>query len=389
MSLLAEMEKHNFHTTIAFIPWNFNRSEQDVVALIRAHPERFSISIHGNNHAHREFGKYNRTPLEEQVADVKEGVARMDAFRALTGIQYDRIMIFPHGVAPEQTFAALKTYNFLGTANSVNVPMDLPFPTDPIFLLRPYTLDYANFLSLFRYSAQDQIPRLNIAIQSFLGNPLLFYGHEGLFREGIGAFDGIADFVNQLVPDTRWTSMGNIARHLHLIRRRDDGDFDVRMFSDEMVLNNPTQRNAAFHIQREVEPAMRIRTLMIDGASAPFGRSGNKVTLHLSIPAHHAKNVQIVYENDLDLQHQEIQRTSIYVFALRMASDFRDLYLSRIPGGSFITRTYYQYGLDSVELDVERNWWAIFAILGITFVSLLFLRRRVKKSPRQNLPPRT
>lgn len=31
--LLAEMEKHNFHTTIAFIPWNFDRSEPKLVHL--------------------------------------------------------------------------------------------------------------------------------------------------------------------------------------------------------------------------------------------------------------------------------------------------------------------------------------------------------------------
>ena len=42
--LLAEMEKHNFHTTVAFIPWNFDRSRPDVVSIIRAHPDRFSVS---------------------------------------------------------------------------------------------------------------------------------------------------------------------------------------------------------------------------------------------------------------------------------------------------------------------------------------------------------
>ena len=53
--LLKEMEKHNFHTTIAFIPWNYDRSEASVVTLFREHPDRFSISIHGDNHDHGEF----------------------------------------------------------------------------------------------------------------------------------------------------------------------------------------------------------------------------------------------------------------------------------------------------------------------------------------------
>ena len=37
--LLAEMEKHDFHTTVAFIPWNFDRSRPDVVSIVRAHPD--------------------------------------------------------------------------------------------------------------------------------------------------------------------------------------------------------------------------------------------------------------------------------------------------------------------------------------------------------------
>ena len=42
--LLEEMEKHNFHTTIAFIPWNYERSQPEVVSLFKSHPERFSIA---------------------------------------------------------------------------------------------------------------------------------------------------------------------------------------------------------------------------------------------------------------------------------------------------------------------------------------------------------
>ena len=80
-ALLEEMEKHNFHTTLAFIPWNYDRSEEDVVKLVRAHPERYSISIHGDNHTHREFGDYRVSPLPEQITSLKQAVARMDRFK--------------------------------------------------------------------------------------------------------------------------------------------------------------------------------------------------------------------------------------------------------------------------------------------------------------------
>ena len=62
--LLGEMEKHNFHTTIAFIPWNYGRSQQEVVSLFKNHPDRFSIAVHGNNHDHKEFTDYRTQTLD-------------------------------------------------------------------------------------------------------------------------------------------------------------------------------------------------------------------------------------------------------------------------------------------------------------------------------------
>src|SRR6185437_8919915 len=109
-------------------PWNFNRSRPEVAALFRRTPERWSIALHGNNHTHREFGSYTVNPLQDQISGIRQAVARMERFRSITGISYDRFMIFPHAVAPIATFAELRRYNFLGTANSMNVPMGVRFP---------------------------------------------------------------------------------------------------------------------------------------------------------------------------------------------------------------------------------------------------------------------
>lgn len=375
-ALLVEMEKHNFHTTIAFIPWNFDRSEPDIVTLFRAHPERFSICVHGNNHDHQEFGDYAINSLRKQTADIKQGVARMERFRALTGIPYDRFMVFPHGVAPEGTFAVLKKYDFLGTTNLVSVPLGAAFPTDPAFLLRPYTVAFANFLSLPRYPAGVQLPRLEIAIQSFLGNSLLLYGHEDFFVEGIGAFNAFADYVNQVQPNTQWTSLGEIARHSHLVRRREDGGFDVRMFSNEMDLKNPTDRDAVFYIKREEDFSSAIRSLTIDGVPVAFERSRNMVALRLVIPARQARKLRVAYQNDLDLSREDIRKSDVRACALRRISDFRDLYLSRFTWGRVIKRYYYRYAWNSIELHLEQKWWVYVTCTALVFAVLWYRRLR-------------
>jgi hypothetical protein len=378
-SLLVEMEKHNFHTTIAFIPWNFDRSEPNIVTLFRGHPDRFSICIHGNNHDHREFGDYAINSLQEQIADIKQGVARMERFRAMTDIPYDRFMVFPHGVAPEGTFAVLKRYDFLGTANLVNVPWGATFPSDPAFLLRPYTVDFANFLSMSRYPAGVQLPRLELAIQSFLGNSLLLYGHEDFFVGGIGAFDAFADYVNKVQPNTRWTGLGEIARHSHLIRRREDGAFEVRMFSNEMDLQNPTDRDAVFYIKREEDLSSAIGSLTIDGVPAAFEQSRNMVALHLVIPARQVRKLRVAYQNDLDLSREDLRKSEVRTYALRRISDFRDLYLTRFAWGRAFKQSYYRNGWNSIELHLEQKWWVYGTCIALAFVAFRYRRLRNRK----------
>ena len=67
----------------------------------------------------------------------------MEKFQALTGIRYDSVFVFPHSIGTESILEELKTYNFLATVNSSNVPMDRSQPSAPLFALRPVTLSFA------------------------------------------------------------------------------------------------------------------------------------------------------------------------------------------------------------------------------------------------------
>ncbi len=376
-ALLIEMEEHNFHTTAAFVPWNFDRSRPEVVALFQSHPDRYSVCVHGNNHAHREFGEYRGNSLSDQIADIKQGIARMERFTALTHIPYDRFMVFPHAVAPELTFAALSTYGFLGTANSSNIPLGEPFPRDPIFFLRPSTTNYASLLSLYRYPAAGEVPYLEVAIHAFLGNPILFYDHASLFSSGIGAFDAHADFINHIQPDTKWTTLGEIARHSYLIRKRTNGDVEVLMLSREMELENPADAAQVFYVHRN-NSARLGGTLTADGSLMHSEDSSGE---RIVIPAHESRLLRMAYANDLDLAHEEVKSRRPYVYALRMISDFRDLYLSKSSLGESFVKSYYRYRWDSAELFLERNWWMLIVFVIVGFGSVRYHRNRAPRHP--------
>jgi len=371
-ALLGEMDKHNFHTTIAFIPWNFNRSESEVAALFRDHSDRFSIAIHGNNHDHKEFDEYKSVPLIDQVADIKQAVARMEKFSALTRISYDRVMVFPHSIAPQETLAQLKKYGFQATVNSDDVPMGMSHPTDPNFYLRSYSADFAGFPSLERFSAEVPLPRIVIAINAFLGNPLMFYGHAAMFEQGIETFSAMADTVNSIAPGTEWRRLGYIAKHLYLIRSRADGALDVKMFGSNLVLDNPSNSERVYWVRKADNAQPPIKLLDIDGESQSFERAGDEIAFRVAIPAHSSKHIQIQYVNDLELADIATADPAVRLTLLRKASDLRDIVLPKHRWGRWVTNFYYRHQMDSLETDVESRWFGVAFIAGlaILFVSL-------------------
>jgi hypothetical protein len=342
--LLTEMEKHDFHSTIAFIPWNYDRSEPTVVSLFRDHRDRFSISIHGDNHDHKEFADYRSKPLSAQTAALKQALARMDRFQRLTGISYDKVMVFPHSIAPEGTLEALKTNNYLATVNSFNIPTGRRNPSFLSVALRPVTVEYANFASIRRYPVEVPTPAGFIAMNNFLDNPILFYCHHDFFAGGIDAFDDVADQVNRLEPDTRWVSVGEIVKHLYLVKLRDDSGYDVLPFTSNFRLDNISGRNSSFYVKKPEAGPAAIRSVRVDGQDYPYSLRDGSLDLAIPIQAGKSRNVVIEYENDLNLGTIDISKSSVRVYLLRMASDLRDISLPRHAVGRALIAMYYKDG---------------------------------------------
>jgi hypothetical protein len=338
--LLEQMEAHDFHTTIAFVPWNYDRNDPATVALIRERPRRFSIAIHGNNHDRVEFPAYDKRPLDVQLANVRQAVARMEQFRRLTGLPYDRVMIFPHRIAPAATLAGLKRYNYAATFNSSNVPIDVPRPGDPLFPMRAVSTLFEGFASVRRHSVEAPLPEREIAVDAFLGNPLLFYGHHVFFARGISAFNDVANRVRRIQPDVLWCSLGCVAKHLYLQRRLAPTRFEVLAFSPVLTVENPTAREATFLVRRGETGAVPVQSVTMDGRALPYRLIGQELTIELVLPARVSREIRIEYESGTQVESADITRSSWRVTWLRHLSDVRDLLLSRSAVGLRVMKMY-------------------------------------------------
>jgi hypothetical protein len=375
-ALLAEMEKSHFHTTIAFIPWNYDRSQEAVAALFREHPSRFSICIHGNDHDHSEFTDPNSASHRE--ADIVQGLARMEAFTRLTGIGFDRVMVFPHTIADDaETLGLLKKHNFLATFNQDNVPLSLTRPRDLAFYLRDVTLDYADFPSVNRSGIADQ-SETDFALELFLGNPILLYDHHTLFRKGMDRFNRLAETINKLEPSLRWTTLGDIARHLYLTREREDGDHDVLAFCRSIELDNPGPAPKTFHIHKPESFQFPILKLTANDVVVPYETTPDGIDLVLEVPAGARRVVSVEYRGDDVGTPLDIARTSKRAAILRRLSDFRDIQLSSFPLGQKAVDFFYQSG----AYRYARGWTVLvgLALLVLAAVLLVVVLKRARRA---------
>ena len=253
----------------------------------------------------------------------------MAKLKELTQLEYDRVMVFPHRIAPERTLAVLKQNNFIATANGDNVPLDAEAPKDPLFYLRPVTLRYANFPSLRRYSAEVTVSPLELAINAFLGNPLLFYGHECMFASGPDAFNPVADAVNKLLPETCWTNLEHITRNLYLIRRGRSNEYDVDLLSPNVTLTNPGDSVARFRISKQENCIPPIFSITANGEAVEFEVVDGQLRFELSLVGGDTKKIDITYNSDVQEGEIDWSKNSVHVALLRRLSDFRDITLSK------------------------------------------------------------
>ena len=224
-SLLEVMERSNFATNLAFVPWNYNRSRRITADLFLRHPNRFSLSIHGCDHTKWEFGGVDEVLLSRKAAIAQK---RMERHRELTGTPFDNVMIFPQGIFSSTALKALKITGYLAVVNSTPFPVD--GSCDPLRvrdLLAPAITRYWSF-PLFVRRYPNCIAEF--ALDLFLGKPALMVEHHDYFRDGYGSVQTFTEQINRLSDGITWCSLGEVVRATCFKRQRDDGTSEVQFY---------------------------------------------------------------------------------------------------------------------------------------------------------------
>lgn len=156
--------------------------------------------------------------------------------------------------------------------------------------------------------------------------------------------------MNKLDPQTQWRSLGDIARHLYLVKRREDSNFDVLAFSSNICVDNTSREDSSFYVRKQEIGPQTIDAVRVDGQSREYQIQDGYVSFSMLVPANSIRCSDIQYKNDLDLASTSPSKDSFVVYVLRMASDFRDIYLSKLAGGLAIIRFYNEHEITPTQV---------------------------------------
>ncbi len=323
--LLIEMDRNDFSTAIAFIPWNYRRSDGSIAELFKRRPDRLTLCVHGNDHSNHEFGSSDTGRLRWKALHALE---RMKLHRKLTEVSFDDVMVFPQGVFSSASIQALKTTNYLAAVNSSLYSVDA---TDSPIKLRDL-LDVA----VMRYHAFPlfirRYPRdiAEFAFDLFLGRPAFLVEHQDYFRNG---FDQLLDFVAQvkgLQTGIRWTGLGEAIRNTYLQRKVGDHNVHARFFSSRVTIRNESSERVGYLLSKKQSQSETIAGVWLNGLQVPYETDDGHLFLKVAVEANKASTVEVRYDDSFPVEpNRSTAGDRIKVFVRRHLSELRDNHFSK------------------------------------------------------------
>ena len=318
--LLAEMDKSGFATTIAFIPWNYRRTQSATAQLFRERRDRFSLCIHGCDHTKAEFATSDLGALNYRVRLASH---KMKAHRARTGLTHSDVMVFPQGRFSTEALKVLKCNNYLAAVNSGARPSSLESGQDLAVgdLLEPAITKYGGFpLFLRRYPGRLE----EFAFDLFFAKPLLVVEHHGYLKDG---GTRLVEFIAQLnsFGELQWSGLNEILGKAYLERDVSGQTSACKLYTNCQVIENQGSLDRRFTMTKAHSDDVPVDGVFVNNRTTDFVVADDLVQFTAKIPAHTSVNVNIVYRNVLpsDGPHPTF-RTASMVWARRMLSEFRD-----------------------------------------------------------------
>ncbi len=329
--LLGLMKRHGFSSNVAFIPWNWRRTDAEVARLFRENAREYSLSIHGCDHTRGEFGCAAREQLYRKATRAVERMARHEAS---TGIAHDRVMVFPQGAFSEAAMSALKHTDLIAAVNNDTISVD-PHPR-AIRIADGWdvaVMAYSNFSLFTRRYPWEGLE--NFAFDSLLGKPAISVIHHDFCGDGYVRLLEFVQGLNSLSCHLTWRSLAEVLRRSFRQRQIRQGLIDIEMYAAELLVENGSNDTRTFRIGRhETDPSL-IKDVRAGSRQVPWAFADGRLSIGLDLRSRERLIVRVEYHNlSEEGRTAETMSAKLQTMVRRYLCEARDNYASKLGPSS-------------------------------------------------------
>jgi len=324
--LLDSMNRTSYGTSIAFIPWNFRRSQQPTADLFIRHPHQLTLCLHGCDHSNHEFDTANAYQL---ALKAEQALQRMQEHHTRCGVPCERIMVFPQGHFSEAAIHALRTAGYLAAVNSHCHPSHghtvLPLGE----VLRPAMCLLYGFPIFLR---RDPARTIDIAVDLFLGKAGFFAEHHDFVRDGYGTWEEFARRANALDSALQWPPLATTVTESCLQRAIDEDQMEIRFFTHMFRWRNNGARLVQARFWKFEPDLSVVSEVRVNGESHPFYAEQERLHFHSPVPPGATVEIMVLDRPSFPLPSPTPSISySIGIALRRYMSEFRDNVLVKHP----------------------------------------------------------
>lgn len=320
--------KQRFATTLAFIPWNWRRTNRDTVVAFRQNSGKLSVCVHGCDHTRGEFAARSASLLDRKL---RTATRRMQSLRDKTELEYENVMIFPQGAFSPEAVSALKRNGFVAAVNTGVAPADNALNETTLADLWSVAITRYGGFSIYTRRYIDHGVE-NFAFDGLLGKPCLLVGHHDLFRDHGSE---LSEFVRELASlrwKLRWRTLGDAVCRSYGIRR-EGGTITVRMFAEQLRIENMEAVTRWIRVVKPEPQVASLRDITVNQDVVTYDYIDGCLRLIVDIPPGKTANIRCVYHEQRDaFPDSESLSYRLKVAVRRYLSELRD------NGGAYLFR---------------------------------------------------
>jgi len=320
--LLQLANKQTFATTIAFIPWNWQRTNRDTVAAFQQNSGKLSVCVHGCDHTRGEFAARSADLLDRKLKTARR---RMQSLLNKTALDHENVMVFPQGAFSPEAMSALKRNGFVAAVNTEVAPADKASnETTLADLWSVAIVRYGGFSIYTRRYIDHGIE--NFAFDGILGKPCFVAGHHDLFRDHGSE---LTEFLRQLASlrwKLCWRTLGDAVCRSYSIRR-DDGTIIVKMFPEQLRIENMEAVTRRIRVVKQEPQVVSLKDVTVNQDVVAYEYMDGCLGVIVDIPPGRTADVRCVYHEQPDaFPDSESVSYRLGVAVRRYLSELRDNY---------------------------------------------------------------